>query len=204
MAKKKYYDPLSDMAMIKESLMSLFCDTEDITRLIMPQLDNENFTFEQNWYGGNFDKNIYGKTDIQTLIGHCFDTPYIEGTVSDNRCAIFVETYLTKVENQKIKQVGVDIFIVAHKDSVRLSEEDKEYYESVGVYGNRVDSAMQVINSTINDERIMKAINKKYSIGDLTFTERNPVKQYVPGTKFYGRCLSYTYNTFYQRKDNIR
>lgn len=204
MVKKKYYDPLSDMAMIKESLMSLFCDTEDITRLIMPQLDNENFTFEQNWYGGNFDKNIYGKTDIQTLIGHCFDTPYIEGTVSDNRCAIFVETYLTKVENQKIKQVGVDIFIVAHKDSVRLSEKDKEYYESVGIYGNRVDSAMQVINSTINDERIMKAINKKYSIGDLTFIERSPVKQYVPGTKFYGRCLSYTYNTFYQRKDNIR
>lgn len=204
MVKKKYYDPLSDMAMIKESLMSLFCDTEDITRLIMPQLDNENFTFEQNWYGGNFDKNIYGKTDIQTLIGHCFDTPYIEGTVSDNRCAIFVETYLTKVENQKIKQVGVDIFIVAHKDSVRLSEKDKEYYESVGIYGNRVDSAMQVINSTINDERIMKAINKKYSIGDLTFIERSPVKQYVPGTKFYGRCLSYTYNTFYQRKDNVR
>lgn len=204
MAKKKYYDPLSDMAMIKESLMSLFCDTEDITRLIMPQLDDENFTFEQNWYGGNFDKNIYGKTDIKTLIGHCFDTPYIEGTVSDNRCAIFIETYLTKVENQKIKQVGVDIFIVAHKDSVRLSEKDKEYYESVGIYGNRVDSAMQVINSTINDERIMKAINKKYSIGDLTFTERNPVKQYVPGTKFYGRCLSYTYNTFYQRKDNVR
>lgn len=204
MVKKKYYDPLSDMAMIKESLMSLFCDTEDITRLIMPQVDNENFTFEQNWYGGNFDKNIYGKTDIQTLIGHCFDTPYIEGTVSDNRCAIFIETYLTKVENQKIKQVGVDIFIVAHKDSVRLSEKDKEYYESVGIYGNRVDSAMQVINSTINDERIMKAINKKYSIGDLTFTERNPVKQYVPGTKFYGRCLSYTYNTFYQRKDNVR
>ena len=204
MAKEKYYDPLSDMAMIKESLASLFCDTEDITRLIMPQLDNEDFTFEQNWYGGKFDKNIYGKTDIQTLIGHCFDTPYIEGTVSDNRCAIFIETYLTKVENQKIKQVGVDIFVIAHKDSVRLSDEDKDYYKSIGVYGNRVDSAVQVINSTINDEKIMEAIKKRYSIGDLTFTERNPVKQYIPGTKFYGKCLSYTYNTFYQRKDNVR
>lgn len=204
MAKEKYYDPLSDMAMIKESLVSLFCDTEDITRLIMPQLDNEDFTFEQNWYGGKFDKNIYGKTDIQTLIGHCFDTPYIEGTVSDNRCAIFIETYLTKVENQKIKQVGVDIFVIAHKDSVRLSDEDKDYYKSIGVYGNRVDSAVQVINSTINDEKIMEAIKKRYSIGDLTFTERNPVKQYIPGTKFYGKCLSYTYNTFYQRKDNVR
>lgn len=204
MAKEKYYDPLSDMAMIKDSLVSLFCDTEDITRLIMPQLDNEDFTFEQNWYGGKFDKNIFGKTDIQTLVGHCFDTPYIEGTVTDNRCAVFIETYLTKVENKKIKQVGVDIFIIAHKDSVRLSDEDKEYYQSIGVYGNRVDSAVQVINSTINNEKIMDAIKKKYSIGDLTFTERNPVKQYIPATKFYGKCLSYTYNTFYQRKDNVR
>lgn len=204
MAKEKYYDPLSDMAMIKESLMSLFCDTEDLTRLIMPTIDNDNFTWEQNWYGGTFNKNIYGKTEITTLIGHCFDTPYIEGTVTDNRCAIFIETYLTKVDSQKIKQVGVDIFIVSHKDSVRLSDEDKKYYKSIGVYGNRVDCAMQVINSTINNQKIMEAINKKYSIGDLTFTERNPVKQYVPGTKFYGRCLSYTYNTFYQRKDNIR
>jgi hypothetical protein len=204
MAKEKYYDPLSDMAMIKESLMSLFCDTEDLTRLIMPTIDNDNFTWEQNWYGGTFNKNIYGKTEITTLIGHCFDTPYIEGTVTDNRCAIFIETYLTKVDSQKIKQVGVDIFIVSHKDSVRLSDEDKKYYKSIGIYGNRVDCAMQVINSTINNQKIMEAINKKYSIGDLTFTERNPVKQYVPGTKFYGRCLSYTYNTFYQRKDNIR
>lgn len=201
---EKYYDPLSDMAMIKDSLMSLFCDTKDITRLIMPQLDNDKFTFEQNWYGGTYDKNIYGDTDIQTLVGHCFDTPYIEGVITDNRCAIFVETYLTKMESQRVKEVGVNIFIVAHKDSVKLSDEDREYYRSIGVYGNRVDSATQVINSTINNPKIMDAIKKKYSIGQLTFTERNPIKEYIPATKFYGKCMSYTYNAFYQRKDNTR
>lgn len=78
---EKSYDPLSDMSRIKESLMYLFCDFEDITRLIMPTLDNTNFTWEQNWYGGTFDKNIKGQTEITTLLGHCFDTPYIEGTV---------------------------------------------------------------------------------------------------------------------------
>lgn len=201
---EKYYDPLADTAMIKESLLSLFCDTEDITRLIMPQMENENFTFEQNWYGGRYDTNIYGETDIQTLIGHCFDTPYVEGTITDNRCAIFVETYLTKVENQKIKQVGLDVFIIAHKDAVRLSEEDKKYFNSKGVYGNRIDCAVQVINSTINNNMIMDSIKKKYSIGELTLSERNPLKQYIPGTKFYGKCLSYTYNTFYLRKDQYR
>ena len=204
MAKEKYYDPLSDMAMIKESLMSLFCDTEDITRLIMPTVDNEDFTWEQNWYGGKFNKNKYGKTEIVDLIGHCFDTPYIEGTVTDNRCAIFIETYLVRAENPHFKQVGIDIFIIAHKDSVRLSDEDKKYYKSKGVYGNRVDCAVQVVNSSINDERIMDAIKKKYSIGNLIFSERSPIKEYAPGTKFYGKILSYVYDTFYQRKDFVR
>jgi len=201
---EKYYDPLSDLSRIKTSLMSLFCDVEDLTHLIMPNIDNDHFTFEENWYGGKYNKNIFGKTEITNLIGHCFDTPYIEGTVTDNRCAIFIETYLNKVENQHIKEVGVDIFVVCHKDSVRLSDEDKKYYESVGVYGNRVDSAIQVINSTINNPMIMKGIKKKYSIGELIFTVRNPLKQYIPGTKFYGKCLSYNYQSFYQRKDNVR
>ena len=204
MAKEKHYDPLSDMSRIKESLMSLFCDTETITRLIMPKLDNDDFTWEQNWYGGKFDKNKYGKTDIQTLVGHCFDTPYIEGTVTDNRCAVFIETHLIKAENQRIKEVGVDVFVICHKDCVRLDESDTQFYNSIGIYGNRVDSSVQAINSAINDKKIMDAIQKKYSIGDLTLVERNPIKQYIPGTKFYGKCISYTYQTFYQRKSNIR
>lgn len=200
----KYYDPLSDMSRIKDSLMSLFCDLEDITRLIMPTLDNTNFTWEQNWYGGRFDKNIKGQTEITTLLGHCFDTPYIEGTVTDNRCAIFIETYLSKVENQHIKEVGVDIMVVCHKDSVRISDEDKAYYNSIGVYGNRVDSAIQVINSSILNTKIMDKIKQKYSIGEMNLLEKNPIQQYVPGTKYYGKVLHYTYQTFYQRKNNIR
>ena len=201
---EKYYNPLSDMSRIKTSLMSLFCDLNDLTKLIMPQLDNDNFTFEENWLGGKYDKNKYGKTEIVDLVGHCFDMPYIEGTVTDNRCAIFIETYVTKVENEHLKEVGMDVFIVCHKDSVHLSKEDKKYFESIGVYGNRVDSAVQVINSSILNQFVMDSIKKKYSIGTVNLVERNPIQQYVPGTKFYGKVLHYTYQTFYQRKNNVR
>ena len=45
---EKYYDSLSDMSRIKDSLKALFLDTADIVRLIMPDME------------------------------HCFDTPYIE------------------------------------------------------------------------------------------------------------------------------
>lgn len=204
MEEKKYYDPLSDLSRIKTSLMDYFKDKEDITRLAMPILDNANFTHEENWYGGKFDTNIYGKTEIVDLIGHCFDTPYIEGTVTDNRCAIFIETYLIKVESKHIKEVGVDIFVVCHKGSVRLSKDEKEYYESIGVYGNRVDSIIQIINSSILNEDVMRGIMEKYSIGSMNLSERNPLKQYIPGTKFYGKCLSYTYQSYYQRNNGTR
>ena len=201
---EKYYNPLSDMSRIKTSLISLFCDLDDLTKLIMPRLDNANFTFEENWFGGKYDKDKYGNTEIVDLVGHCFDTPYIEGTVTDNRCAIFIETYVTKVENEHLKEVGVDIFVVCHKDAVRLSKEDKKYFESIGVYGNRVDSAVQVINSSILNHFVMDGIKKKYSIGAISLVERNPIQQYVPGTKFYGKVLHYNYQTFYQRKNNVR
>lgn len=193
---EKYYDPLSDMGRIKETLMSLFCDTEDITRLIMPELDNPNFTWEQNWYGGNF--------DTTPLIGHCFDIPYIKGMITDNRCAIFIETYLKRVGNQHLKEVGVDIGVICHKDSVGLSAEEKTYYNSIGIYGNRVDCAIQAINSSILNHQMMDTIKEKYSIGVMNLAEENPLKLYTTESEFYGKCLSYTYQTFYQRKNNVR
>ncbi len=193
---EKYYDPLSDMGRIKETLMSLFCDTENITKLIMPELDNPNFTWEQNWYGGTF--------DTTPLIGHCFDIPYIKGMITDNRCAIFIETDLIRVGNQHLKEVGVDISVICHKDSIGLSAEEKMYYNSIGIYGNRVDCAIQAINSSILNHQIMDTIKEKYSIGVMNLVEENPLKQYTDESEFYGKCLSYTYQTFYQRKSNIR
>lgn len=198
------YDPLSDLARIKLSLSSMFCDNEDITRLVMPSLDDSDFTWEENWYGGNFKETITGKTKIVTLIGHCFDTPYIEGTVTDNRCAIFIETTLESVPNQFIKEVSVDVSVICHRGSVRISKEDKAYYESKGIYGNRVDCLCQLINSSILSPRIMDGIMRKYSIGKMKLSDGNPIRLYVPGTKFYGKILRYNYYTNYQTKSNIK
>lgn len=164
------YNPLSDMSRIKDSLITLFCSSEDITR----------------------------------LVGQCYDTPYIEGTVSENSCAIFVETYLIRLKNQHIKEVGVDITVVCHKDCIKLSQEDKAYYEAMGIYGNRVDSAIQAINSSIQSCEVMEKIRENYSIGGMSLIEENPLQQYVPGTEFYGKVLHYTYQNFYKRKNSSR
>ncbi len=116
---ENYYNPLSDMGRIKESLISLFSHTEDLTR----------------------------------LIAHCFDTPYMEGIAADCGSAIFVETYLTKKTSQRIKEVGIDIWVLCQKDSIELSETDKAYYQSKGIYGNRIDSSIQVIHSSLSAPR---------------------------------------------------
>lgn len=195
----KYYDTLSDTGRIKTGLMSLFCNTKDIARLIMPAPDNDTFTWEQNWYGGSFDRNDNGKTETVKLAGHCFDIPYTEGIITDNRCAVFIESYLTKIINQRIKETKVEVCVLCHKDSLRLSDEDMEYYNAKGIYGNRIDSAIQMIHTTIINPATMDSAIKKYSIGNMNLSEENPLKQHTAGTGFYGKCLSYTYQSFYQR-----
>lgn len=194
------YNPLSDMSRIKESLCSLFCDDEDIGRLVMPIPDDPDFTWEQNWYGGKMEKTVSGQTKVTTLLGHCFDVPYMEGTVTDNRCAIFVETQLLRVPNKFLKEVGIDISIVCHKDAVSLSGEESSYFHAKGIYGNRVDCLCQAINSSILNPQIMETIQRKYSIGELQLSEKEPVRLYVPGTRFYGKILSFSYHTNYQTK----
>lgn len=194
------YNPLSDMGRIKESLCSLFCDDEDIGKLVMPVPDDPDFTWEENWYGGKMEATVNGQTKVTTLLGHCFDVPYLEGTVTDNRCAIFVETHLLQVPNRFLKEVGIDVSIVCHKDGVRLTREETSHFNAKGIYGNRVDCLCQAINSSILNPQIMEAVQRKYSIGNMQLSEKEPIRLYIPGTKFYGKILSYHYHTSYQKK----
>lgn len=184
---EKYYDSLSDISRLKGRLMSLFYSQEELVRLIMPEPDDENFTREQNWYGG-----------------HCFDTSYIEGTLPDGQCAVYIDSYLSRVENRHLKEAVLDIMVVCHRDALKLSEEDKNHYNEMGVYGNRVDCAVQLIHSYILSQSMADEIKQGYAVGNLNLTVENPLKQYATDAGFYGKCLSYTYHSFYQRKSNMK
>lgn len=163
---KTYYNPLSDMGKIKETLVNLFQSSPDITKLAT----------------------------------HCFDTPYIEGIITDNGCSIFLETRLIKVANQRIKEVGVDIYVICHKNSIALTEEDQAYYNSIDIYGNRMDCTIQAIHSAITNAQNMDAPKKSYAIGDMTLVAERPIKQHISEKDFYGKKMSYTYQAFYQKK----
>lgn len=143
---------------------------------------------------------LKNNTEISKLATHYSDTPYTEGAITDNGCGIFIDTYLIKVANQRIKEVGITIYVVCHKDFATLSEEEQNHYNSIGIYGNRVDCIIQAIHSALIQPEVMDEIKKKFSIGDLTFVEEEPIKPYIPETNYCGKQMSYTYQSFYQKK----
>ena len=153
------YNPLSDMGRMKETLVALLGNSEDIKK----------------------------------LAPHITDMPYVQGSIAENESSIFMDTRLRKVPNQRLKEVGTEIYVVCHKDALTLSEDEKAYFRSIGVYGNRVDCIVQMVHSIILE-------TQNISIGDMDFIDEEPIKPYIPEVDFIGKQMSYTCQTFYQRK----
>lgn len=152
-------NPLSDMGKMKETLVALLGNNEDMKK----------------------------------LASHITDTPYAQGDVTENESGIFIDTHLRKVSNQRLKEVGTEIYVVCHKDALTLSDDEKTYFRNIGVYGNRVDCMVQMIHSMILETRDI-------SIGDMNLVDEEPIKPYSPEGNYLGKQISYTCQSFYQRK----
>ena len=131
--------------------------------------------------------------DMKKLAPRITDTPYVQGIVAENESGIFIDTHLRKVSNQRLKEVGTEIYVVCHKDALTLSEDEKTYFRNIGVYGNRVDCIVQMIHSIILE-------TQNISIGDMDFIGQEPIKPYIPDVDYIGKQMSYTCQSFYQRK----
>lgn len=160
------YNPISDLGKMKETLVALLSDNENINRLTQ----------------------------------HCVNTPYMKGSIAENESGIFIDTHLIKVSNQRIKEVGVEVYIVCHKDALSLSAADKEYFSNMDVHGNRADCIVQMVHSAILEAQNMEELKKKYTIGEMNLIEAEPIKQYMPEDDYCGKQMSFTCQSFYQRK----
>jgi hypothetical protein len=187
-------DPLWELGAFKEMLCSLFMANKEITDLVMPELDDKDFTFEENWIGGKCTKTITGQQKNANLQGHCLTTPFIEGVVSSAKTFIAMETYCDKVSAQNIKNISIQIYIYAHRDFVRVTNEERKKYHALGYAGNRCDILAMAINRCLMN----KNIKSRFGIGDLSLcNEIRPVGTHMPSSNFYGRVLSYTVPDFY-------
>ena len=96
-------NPLSDMGKMKETLVALLGNNEDMKK----------------------------------LGPHITDATYVQGNVAENESGIFIDTYLRKVSNQRLKEVGTEIYVVCHKDALTLSEDEKTYFR-IHAYGQKL------------------------------------------------------------------
>lgn len=177
------YNPLSDMNQIKDCLIALLGGREDITRLVMTTAGTPGQTLADSWYGS-----------------HCFDTSYIGGTITEGGCALYIDTVLAAASNPYVKEVTVEISVICHRGAVRLSEEEKTYCDSIGIYGNRIDCLCQMIHASILSQTAMKDFMRNHAISSLHLSEKDPVRITAPEPGFYGKTLAYTYHTACQAK----
>lgn len=194
MVNEKDINPLSKLATYKEDLINIFMNDSLVQGLVMPVWEDNTFSEKQNWRGGTY-TNKNGIT--KELIGHCFDVPFIDTTLSKEIAAIFIEDTISELKENSIQSMSLQIMIICHKKMLYLDNESRKSFESIGYYGNRVDMLVQVINS------IFLQSNKKsdkFGIGKLRLDTRNPVRTYVPNSEFYGRVMNYTIYDFNKTK----
>ena len=196
-------DPLWELGGFKEMLCHLFMANKEITDLVMPVLDDSDFTFEENWLGGTYTRTVAGKEKKANLQGYCLTYPFIEGVVSSAKTFIAMETYCQTTSAKNLKDISLQIYIYAHRDSVRITNEEKNKYYDLGYAGNRCDIIMMAINRCL----LNRDIKSRFGIGDLSLDENNrnrPVSTHIPNNNYYGRVLSYYIHDFYVTSDMRR
>ena len=185
-------DSLWQLGGVKKMLQRYFMENTDITDLVMPTLDDEAFSFKQNWLGGQYTTDG-GRT--ATLQGYCMTTPFIDGTVTDMRTFIGMETFgLDFSPSKRIQKIGLQIYIYTYKSTVNLTTEEEKQYTELGYAGNRLDVLVQAVNRAMYHDDV----KMRFGIGEVSFDDvPRPIGTHIPNFNYYGRVISYVIHDFY-------
>lgn len=203
MAIQKVDDDLKSLGKIKDYFSKILFNSEDVRNLTMPELDDNRFDELDNFFGGkkleyyNPETKKYEYIDLQ---GHCFDVPYIDETITETKAVITMESFITKIEFEHIKEVQVDIYAFAHKDHIHMSSKEKLPYSKKGYSGNRVDMMSSAIWLALKEANMPK----DFGIGKIMFNPRMPITPYQPNKDFYGKKLSFLCSDFFVKPKNQR
>ena len=184
---KMMENPLVSLGLIKEAVGNILMMNDDVNTLVMPYLDDEDYSFEDNWFGCKIGENIHGQVKDNRLLGHCKDVPYMDETITDTRSIILMETYPIKFHNSVI-DYNLVINVVSHRDVLELNDVVKSEWHKKGYTGNRVDMICQAINLALTDDMIKDS----FGIGTMRLdTRTSQLQSFKPNTNFYGRTMVY-------------
>lgn len=196
----KVDDDLRSLGNFKDTMMNILFNFEDVRRLTMPRLDDDRFDESDNFFGGALEwtNPTDGLIERVNLSGHCFDVPYIDETIIDNRALITLESYVTRIEGEHIKEVALDIFAFSNKSFIHMPVSEKAFYIKKGYSGNRVDMMISAI------ELAIKQRSREFGIGKIMLAPRNPVVPYEPQKDFYGKKITFLCSDFFIKPRNKR
>jgi hypothetical protein len=198
---QKIDDDLYSLGWFKEVAQKIMYLSDDVRNITMPVLDDDRFSDEENFFG---DKDITyfnpdtAKNESVTLIGHCFDVPYIDSTITDSRAFITMETTITKLEGNHIKEIELFVYAFSRKDFIHMNLEEKNKYIKKGYSGNRIDMMVSAIALAFKEHA------NEFGIGQVSLNPRSPIVPYEPLASFYGKRMSFIISDFYIKPKNLR
>ena len=170
---KMMENPLVSLGLIKEAVGNILMTNDDVNTLAMPYLDDEDYSFEDNWFGCKIGENIHGQVKDNRLLGHCKDVPYMDETITDTPSII---------------DYTLVINVVCHRDVIKLDDDERSEWREKGYAGNRLDMICQAINLALTDE----SIKDSFGIGTMRLdTRTSQLQSFKPNTNFYGRTMVY-------------
>lgn len=157
----------------KEIIKKVFLQDEDIIGLLLPEHNPGTFN-----------------DDLETVLEkHIFDTIAVDNTQFEAKVYICMDTYVTEVDSDAIKEIGIIIRVFCHKDLLKTSNKDKIKYIKLGYFGNRIDMLIDAIDRCLNGKRGV-------GIGRMRLRPRSPVEIIQPTNDYYGKSLTYLVSDF--------
>lgn len=129
-------------------------------------------------------------TDLDILLKeHIYKTVSIENTEIAAKSYICIETYVSNVVDDAVKDIGIIINVFCHKSLVDLPTADNNKMVKNGYAGNRVDQIVDCIDRNLNGKLGM-------GIGRIRLKPRTPITIIQPANGYYGKCIEYIVSDF--------
>lgn len=157
----------------KDIVLKTLSKNEDLIRLLLPTYNPETTT-----------------EDLDVILqNHMYDTITIDNSQGKARAYICVEAFVTHVESDVIKEIGIIINVFCHESLIHLDKMEKVKYVKAGYYGNRIDALIDCVDRCLNGKRGV-------GIGRVRLRPRTPIEIYRSENGYYGKSLNYIVSDF--------
>ena len=173
----------------KDIIIDLLLKNKDFVTLMNPSPPpDSHLTTQDMLLGGKWV--IDGKGYEEQ--GQIFDHDFVDDTTTEEKTFVIVETDIDAVRQNIFVDFVLYIYIFTAKSLIRITDDTipsihhvEEMGYHVGHFGNRIDILCDIVDRTLNGNKMLTGI------GDVYPAQKDFCTIYSPGNMYYGKCLRY-------------